>query len=141
MVCLQILSTATNPLSAGHCRRRKIRCLLAPDDTQTRCSNCIRLKKECNFFPVDQQPQIERGPRTASKAEARSGDASASSSSSPALVGGQVIGQVDHYNHYPPLPLPAQEFSTSSGPMSANPLSPARRGLLLFFSRIPKIHG
>lgn len=112
--------------TVGHCRRRKIRCLLAPDDAQNRCSNCIRLKKECNFFPVDQQPQIERRPRTASKAEARSGDASASSSSSPALVGGQVIEQVDNYNHYPPLPLPSQEFSSS---MSANPLSPARRGL------------
>ncbi|KAF2622629.1 hypothetical protein BU25DRAFT_207228 [Macroventuria anomochaeta] len=40
-------------VACGHCRRRKIRCLLAPDDPQGRCSNCIRLKKECNFFPVE----------------------------------------------------------------------------------------
>jgi hypothetical protein len=122
----------------GHCRRRKIRCLLAPDDAQNRCSNCIRLKKECNFFPVDQQPQIERRPRTASKAEARSGDASASSSSSPALGAGQNVEQVDNYSHYPPLPLPSQEFSASSSSMSANPLSPARRGLSSFCDMSPK---
>jgi hypothetical protein len=41
---------------AGHCRRRKIRCLLAPDDPQGRCANCIRLKKECNFYPVEHNP-------------------------------------------------------------------------------------
>jgi hypothetical protein len=40
----------------GHCRRRKIRCLLAPDDPQGRCANCIRLKKECNFYPVEHNP-------------------------------------------------------------------------------------
>ena len=121
---------------AGHCRRRKIRCLLAPDDAQNRCSNCIRLKKECNFFPVDQQPQMERRPRTASKAEAGSGEASASSSSSPALIAGQAIEPVDHYDRYPPLPLSTQEFSASSSLMSANPLSPARRGLLQVFSTV-----
>ena len=44
----------------GHCRRRKIRCIPAPADPQQRCSNCIRLKKECNFFPVDQQPPDTR---------------------------------------------------------------------------------
>lgn len=44
----------------GHCRRRKIRCLLAPDDPQGRCSNCIRLKKECNFFPVEHNIDPQR---------------------------------------------------------------------------------
>ena len=34
-----------------HCRRRKIRCLVAADDAQGRCENCIRLRKECQFFP------------------------------------------------------------------------------------------
>lgn len=43
--------------SEGHCRRRKIRCLLAADDPQQRCSNCIRLKKECNFYPVEHTPE------------------------------------------------------------------------------------
>lgn len=43
----------------GHCRRRKIRCLVAEDDPQNRCQNCIRLKKECYFYPVDQQVPAE----------------------------------------------------------------------------------
>ncbi|TQS38437.1 hypothetical protein Golomagni_01056 [Golovinomyces magnicellulatus] len=41
---------------SGHCRRRKIRCIPALGDK--RCSNCIRLKKECNFYPVDQQSPV-----------------------------------------------------------------------------------
>ncbi|KAJ8112492.1 hypothetical protein OPT61_g5152 [Boeremia exigua] len=47
-------------VACGHCRRRKIRCLLAPDDPQGRCSNCIRLKKECNFFPVEHSVDAQR---------------------------------------------------------------------------------
>ncbi|KAH9819757.1 GAL4-like Zn(II)2Cys6 (or C6 zinc) binuclear cluster DNA-binding domain [Teratosphaeria destructans] len=43
----------------AHCRRRKIRCLVAEGDPQSRCQNCIRLKKECVFYPVDQQSAIE----------------------------------------------------------------------------------
>lgn len=43
-------------VACGHCRRRKIRCLLAPDDPQGRCANCIRLKKDCNFYPVEHNP-------------------------------------------------------------------------------------
>ncbi|KAF2873075.1 hypothetical protein BDV95DRAFT_490388 [Massariosphaeria phaeospora] len=46
-------------VACGHCRRRKIRCLLA-DDPQGRCANCIRLKKECNFYPVEQNPEPQR---------------------------------------------------------------------------------
>ncbi|KAL1892521.1 hypothetical protein Sste5346_007033 [Sporothrix stenoceras] len=42
--------------SSSHCRRRKIRCIPSPADIQGRCVNCIRLKKECSFYPVDQQP-------------------------------------------------------------------------------------
>lgn len=41
-------------VACGHCRRRKIRCMMPDDDPTGRCSNCIRLKKECNFYPVDQ---------------------------------------------------------------------------------------
>lgn len=56
--------------SEGHCRRRKIRCIPAFEDSSGRCQNCIRLKKECHFFPVDQQtlPAARRS-RTASKAD------------------------------------------------------------------------
>ncbi|KAG6002788.1 hypothetical protein E4U21_002778 [Claviceps maximensis] len=68
---------------AGHCRRRKIRCIASPD-TPNRCVNCIRLKKECSFYPVDQQP----GPETRLKAASRqSGDPGASSTSSSPAVG------------------------------------------------------
>ena len=109
----------------GHCRRRKIRCLLALDDPQNRCSNCIRLKKECNFFPVDQQPQMDRRPRTGSKAG--SGETSASSSSSPALAGGPVI---DHFSQFHPLPIPAQDYPPSAAPLSATTSSPSRRSKL-----------
>jgi hypothetical protein len=54
-------------LFTGHCRRRKIRCLLAPDDHQGRCSNCIRLKKECNFYPVEHNPDMPQSQAISSK--------------------------------------------------------------------------
>lgn len=108
----------------GHCRRRKIRCLLAPDDPQNRCSNCIRLKKECNFFPVDQQPQVERRPRTTSRAG--TGDLSNSSSSSPAMTS-HPDDQLDHF--YPPLPLSTHEFPVCTSAMNGNVMSPSGRGL------------
>lgn len=107
-----------------HCRRRKIRCLLAHDDIQNRCSNCIRLKKECNFFPVDQQPSLERRPQSDSKADFRSGEASTSSSSSPRMVGGHVMEQIDHFVSFPTLPLDSHSFSHSVAPLSASLISP-----------------
>ncbi|KAI9809282.1 MAG: hypothetical protein M1825_002573 [Sarcosagium campestre] len=88
-------------VACGHCRRRKIRCLLAPDDPQGRCSNCIRLKKDCNFFPVDQQPQPDRRPRTGSKTGQSSGPTSNSSSSpSPTSRSGG-----DSFADYHPIPI------------------------------------
>ncbi|KAI9642357.1 hypothetical protein NHQ30_009161 [Ciborinia camelliae] len=74
-------------VACGHCRRRKIRCIAAPADPQNRCSNCIRLKKECNFYPVDQQPQPEPK-RRGSKAQ--SGTGGASRSSSPSIPPSQL---------------------------------------------------
>ena len=68
---------------SGHCRRRKIRCLLAPDDPQGRCSNCIRLKKECNFFPVEQQPPTDQRTSLLAKGEPGSAARSTSTTSSP----------------------------------------------------------
>ncbi|KAI5466013.1 hypothetical protein BGZ63DRAFT_420538 [Mariannaea sp. PMI_226] len=46
-------------IACGHCRKRKIRCVPAQTDLQGRCVNCIRLKKECEFYPVDQPPPSE----------------------------------------------------------------------------------
>lgn len=85
-----------------HCRRRKIRCLVAPDDTQGRCENCIRLRKECHFFPVDQQPPSDMNARPAANLEAPSTDASTASSSPPTLG----TGSMDQHDMYPyPIPL------------------------------------
>ena len=120
-----------------HCRRRKIRCLLAPDDHQNRCLNCIRLKKECNFYPVDQQPPVERRPRTGSKTEGGSGDTSASSSSSPGFVGGHIIEQVEHFNPYHSLSVGHQDFSGSLAPLSAGILSPPASAGLYLLVRSP----
>lgn len=100
-------------VACGHCRRRKIRCLLAPDDPQNRCANCIRLKKDCNFFPVDQQPQLEGRPRTSSRADTV---ASSSSDSSPALAGMHLPYQLDH----------TEEFSTFSQPCLSAPFTSSR---------------
>jgi len=70
-------------VACGHCRRRKIRCLIAKDDHRGRCSNCIRLKKDCNFFPVEAS---DRRPRSLSKPDINSQDAmSTDSSPSPGL--------------------------------------------------------
>ncbi|KPM43888.1 hypothetical protein AK830_g2668 [Neonectria ditissima] len=43
-------------VACGYCRRRKIRCVPEPSDGQARCTNCIRMKKNCVFHPVDQPP-------------------------------------------------------------------------------------
>ena len=69
-------------MQTGHCRRRKIRCLVAPDDAQGRCANCIRLKKECNFYPVEQGAENQPLP-TGSGKEAGSRATASSATSSP----------------------------------------------------------
>lgn len=124
-VDIEIIELIANLGTKGHCRRRKIRCLLAPEDPQNRCANCIRLKKECSFFPVDQQPPVERGNRTASKVEAR---ASTSTDSSPALVGGHLFNQNEHFNPYPMLAHSAPEFPPTTASMGGGLVSPLTRG-------------
>lgn len=56
-------------VACGHCRRRKIRCIPAPGDREGRCTNCIRLKKECHFYPVEQEPPHHETFRTDSRAQ------------------------------------------------------------------------
>jgi hypothetical protein len=53
-------------MRVGHCRRRKIRCLLAADGPAGRCSNCIRLKKECIFYQVKRNPHLPHVPTMSS---------------------------------------------------------------------------
>ncbi|KAE8447449.1 hypothetical protein EG329_010722 [Mollisiaceae sp. DMI_Dod_QoI] len=89
-------------VACGHCRRRKIRCIPAPGDAQSRCSNCIRLKKECNFYPVDQAPPPDprrRGSKT------QSGPERTSESSSPSTGSGQ-LPEMQPTLPYPPLNMP-----------------------------------
>ncbi|KAL4951268.1 hypothetical protein BDW69DRAFT_41736 [Aspergillus filifer] len=86
-----------------HCRRRKIRCLVASDDAQGRCENCIRLRKECQFFPVDQQPPMEKKSRPSSRIGAMGTDPSTASSSPPTVTGEGT----EAYYPYQPMPLSA----------------------------------
>ena len=94
-------------LALGHCRRRKIRCIPAYEDTTGTCQNCIRLKKDCHFFPVDQQiPMPGRRVRTGSKSESqREGETSGGSSSPGVLVSSSVeqIKNVNGQMSTPPL--------------------------------------
>ncbi|RSL49245.1 hypothetical protein CEP54_012527 [Fusarium duplospermum] len=69
-------------VACGHCRRRKIRCIPSPSDLQGRCINCIRLKKECSFYPVDQPPPDDSRAKQASRSSA--GPKGSSASLSPA---------------------------------------------------------
>ncbi|KAI9682528.1 MAG: hypothetical protein M1829_000321 [Trizodia sp. TS-e1964] len=88
-----------------HCRRRKIRCLLAPEDLDGRCSNCIRLKKECNFFPVDQQPSLpERRHRADSRPEFSPRGTPTSPPSGPSVYSKPTEEPGDITHSYPPIP-------------------------------------
>ena len=46
-----------------HCRHRKIRCRAAVDDPQGRCVDCIKLKKDCKYVPIDTQPTAKKKSR------------------------------------------------------------------------------
>lgn len=85
----------------GHCRRRKIRCLISKDDLVGRCSNCIRLKKACIFHPVETP---ERRPSLPSKPEVPSNDiCSATSSPSPGVGHGQTFENTSGYSASVPV--------------------------------------
>lgn len=110
----------------GHCRRRKIRCLVDANDPEGRCENCIRLRKDCHFFPVDQQPPVERRSRPNSRlesAQSASTDPSTTSSSPPNIAGGS--DQSESFFAYQPMPLDASQdasgFQATSFP--GNPMS------------------
>ena len=89
------VTSSTDPI-AGHCRRRKIRCQLPlPEDAQGRCTNCIRLKKECNFYPVDQAPPVEaKSSQQGHRDTGMSGAPSVSSQSSPHISGASQPGSI-----------------------------------------------
>lgn len=76
---------------------------------------------------MDQQPQVERRPRTGSKLE-HNGETSTSSSSSPAVGGGSSIDPIDHFHHYPPLPLSASDYPSTTTSMNGDLVSSVGRG-------------
>ncbi|KAK2032563.1 hypothetical protein LX32DRAFT_582514 [Colletotrichum zoysiae] len=90
-------------VACGHCRRRKIRCIASPAMGESRCINCIRLKKECSFFPVDQpsQPQQTTGPRPKAPSQTSPGPNTSSASSSPAIAAMQSL-EVSQRQQYRP---------------------------------------
>lgn len=114
---------------AGHCRRRKIRCLLAQGDPQGRCSNCIRLKKECNFYPVDQQPPSDKLPQSATQTDiSSSNEVGTSTSSSPMpQAGSHVVAQVGAYHRLQPHPLQTNHEAQGFISYSASTVSPSER--------------
>ncbi|KAF6818605.1 fungal zn binuclear cluster domain containing protein [Colletotrichum sojae] len=96
-------------VACGHCRRRKIRCIPSPADIQGRCINCIRLKKECSFFPVDQPPPpqaTEGRPKPPSRAS--TGPNIPSASSSPAMASGQSP-EMSQYQQYQHVAMPSAQ--------------------------------
>ncbi|KAL1960474.1 hypothetical protein VTO42DRAFT_7773 [Malbranchea cinnamomea] len=106
-----------------HCRRRKIRCLLAHGDPQGRCENCIRLKKECHFYPVDQQPPIDKKGRPVSKADIASADA-VLATTPPILGPGTAVDQKDSYFQYATMtPTPDVSPFGPAAPMTGTPMS------------------
>ncbi|RPB01866.1 hypothetical protein L873DRAFT_1675259 [Choiromyces venosus 120613-1] len=113
-------------VACGHCRRRKIRCLIAKDDSAGRCSNCIRLKKDCNFFPVE---STDRRPRSSSKPDIMNNDGgSAASSPSPGLGQGQILENPNGYPASVPVTptydLPMSKFEDNYRPNGAPGLPP-----------------
>ncbi|KAK0934667.1 hypothetical protein LTR48_004084 [Friedmanniomyces endolithicus] len=70
-------------IACAHCRRRKIRCIISDGDSHQRCQNCIRLKKDCAFYAVDQQAAMEGRPETSATLLAGSGPSSIVSLSPP----------------------------------------------------------
>ncbi|ETN40739.1 uncharacterized protein HMPREF1541_05019 [Cyphellophora europaea CBS 101466] len=104
-------------VACGHCRRRKIRCIAALDDTTGRCQNCIRLKKECHFFPVDQHnaPAGRRG-RSGSKVEGSQPEedtrASSPESGVPStLKSSSLDEQLSHTNGHGGTPISPEEHA------------------------------
>ncbi|KIW57274.1 hypothetical protein PV05_05846 [Exophiala xenobiotica] len=85
-------------VACGHCRRRKIRCVLAFDDPAGRCQNCLRLRKDCQFYPVDQQnPTPGKRARSSTKSEGlfNEGDASVASSSPGGVLRSNSFERID----------------------------------------------
>ncbi|KAI1083610.1 hypothetical protein F5B20DRAFT_577289 [Whalleya microplaca] len=83
------------PMACGNCRRRKIRCEAQKDDTQGRCVTCIRLKKECIYYPVDQPPPPQR-----LEGRSSSGTRLTSAATSPVMTTGHLAEVRPHLPYH-----------------------------------------
>ncbi|KAJ1333296.1 RNA polymerase II-specific transcription factor-like protein [Microdochium nivale] len=77
-------------VACGHCRRRKIRCKVDTKNSHGRCESCIKLKRECEFQPIDMPTESTMSkssgiPLAKSKARAIASSKARSLSSSPAV--------------------------------------------------------
>ncbi|KAF2212496.1 hypothetical protein CERZMDRAFT_84822 [Cercospora zeae-maydis SCOH1-5] len=101
-------------IACAHCRRRKIRCVVAEDDPEQRCQNCIRLKKECVFYPVDQQAVLDARSDNSSNTGIPSAPSSAAWASPLQSGGPRGFEQHAFSANYPPTaPPPPPVVSTT----------------------------
>ena len=127
-------------MKAAHCRRRKIRCLVAEGDPQSRCQNCIRLKKDCNFYPVEQSPEAQRSQASSVK-ETATGAAASSTTSSPRHPPSALGEKVEEFRSpYPAVSgssaVPRYGMSTEA---EAEPKQPGSSKLRKSASRYPQL--
>lgn len=108
-----LASPLCSHLFTVHCRRRKIRCLVAQDDAQGRCENCIRLRKECQYFPVDQQPAVEKKSRPNSRVGSVSTE-QLTASLSPSTISG-ATDQREPFFPYQSIPLTSSQDIPGTG--------------------------
>ncbi|KAF4775484.1 hypothetical protein HER10_EVM0011036 [Colletotrichum scovillei] len=118
-------------VACGHCRRRKIRCIMSEVQGDGRCRNCIRLKKDCSFFPVDQAPSQMTEAKPKAQPRPAGGSNTASASSSPVVLPGQAPEGSQHYQHHqggvlpsPQNVLPTTIQTSAAGNLGQDPTVP-----------------
>lgn len=107
----------------AHCRRRKIRCLLVEGNSQQRCENCIRQKKNCVFSPVDEQNVIESPSQSSTNVGAGSSPPSTKPPSHLELGLGMPFERAHVLGSFPSLPshVPPGFSGSPLGPEGALP--------------------
>ncbi|KAK3113270.1 hypothetical protein LTR53_009608 [Teratosphaeriaceae sp. CCFEE 6253] len=84
---------------------QRISIACANNDSQQRCQNCIRLKKECVFHPVDQPGAVEnRSESSGGKLGTGSGPSSVVSSSPPNQGGQSIFESTHEFAAFPTVP-------------------------------------
>nr|OQO16576.1 hypothetical protein B0A51_17181 [Rachicladosporium sp. CCFEE 5018] len=115
-------------IACAHCRRRKIRCVLADGDDQNRCQNCIRLRKECIFYPVDQQNAIDNQSQSSMRGSSDATQLSGPSPSPQELNTGRPFERIHQFGSLPSLPSNAPPFNNSPVPLDPSDAYAAQGG-------------